>query len=146
MARQLPAGKRDALFEAFCDTPTVEHVSRMCGVHHATVRKYRRLDEWDRRLGEVRREASRLADHDLAKAMAENLKLLLRYKDRFAQALEKKSLDPREVNASEFEKIVRLEAFVLGGVESRHEIHTEFHGWTDEELEAYAKHGIPPRK
>jgi hypothetical protein len=40
----------------------------------------------------------------------------------------------------------RLEAFILGGAESRHELVEHFDAWTDEELETYASSGRVPNR
>lgn len=146
MAEPLSHAKLEQMFAAFSERPTVEHVSRTCGVHHATVRKYRKTERWDERLAEVRKHAQDEADYDLAQAMAESLRLVREYKRQVANALEGKRVAARDVTAAELERLIRLEAFVLGGVESRHEIVTDFAGWSDEELEVFARDGTVPRR
>ncbi len=66
------------------------------------------------------------------------------YKDKLAATLEFKNIPDEDVTAAELEKIVKLEAFLLGGVESRQEIVGAFANWSDEELRAYAETGVPP--
>jgi hypothetical protein len=97
------------------------------------VARYRRLEQWDERLAEIRAQVQAEADYDLAAAMAENLKLVRSYKAMVAEALDSKTLKGSDVTASELEKVIRLESFVLGGSESRHEIVGRFDSRTDEE-------------
>lgn len=146
MANRLSSAKRSALWEAFQEIQTAEHVSRKCGVHHATVERYRVLDRWDDRLTEIRRLAQKRADYSLADAMAESLIMVREYKERLASALVSKKVTGAEVTAAELERVIRLEAFVLGGAESRHEVVTEFGKWSDDELEAFARDGTSPRE
>lgn len=146
VAEQINRAKLEAMFVAYVEQPTVEHVARLCGVHHATVRKYRVRESWDARLAEVRTRAQDEADHDLAKAMADSLRLVREYKRRLSVALLGKKVGPKEVTAGELERVIRLEAFVLGGVESRHGVITEFAGWTEAELEAFASDGTIPHR
>ncbi|MEI9936266.1 MAG: hypothetical protein WDO69_03490 [Pseudomonadota bacterium] len=138
--------RRDALWEAFQEVQTVEFVARKCGVHHATVERYRFLDRWDERLAEIRRLAQKRAEYSLADAMADSLVLVREYKARLATALASKKVNGTDVTAAELERVIRLEAFVLGGAESRHEVVTEFGKWSDEELEAFARDGTSPRE
>lgn len=77
------------------------------------------------------------ADTSLASALALSLKLVRRYKDKLAQALETKQLMADDVTAAELERVIRLEAFVLGGAEHRTEVVGRFAGWSNEELEAF---------
>ena len=146
MANRLSSAQRSALWEAFQGCQTIEHVSRKCGVHHATAQRYRVLDRWDERLIEVRRLAQKRADYSRAEAMAESLILVREYKERLATALASKKVSSADVTAAELERVIRLEAFVLGGAESRHEVVTEFGKWSDEELEAFARDGTSPRE
>ncbi len=146
MANRLSAAQRAALFEAFLERQSDDQVAHKCGVHHRTVSRYRILDRWDERLAEVRLQAQQRADITLAEAMAESLALVRKYKERLGQALEIKKVSGDAVTAAELERIIRLESFVLGGVESRHEVVTDFAGWTDEELEVFARDGTVPRE
>jgi len=145
MAEPFAHPKLEAMFAAFAERPTVEHVSRTCGVHHATVRKYRVREGWDARLATLRADVRAQVDYDLSTAMADSLRLVRKYKEKLTIALAGKRVAGSEVTASELERVIRLEAFVLGGVESRHEVVTEFSAWTDEELESFARDGTQPR-
>ena len=111
---------------------------------HRTVERYRRLERWDARLGEVLARAQREADYTIADALAGSLRMIRAFKTKLAGAIDRKRLASDDVTVADLERIVRLEAFVLGAVESRHEVITEFSGWSDEEVERYASTGQLP--
>lgn len=146
MANRLSSSNRAALWRAYQESQNANEVARKCSVHHRTVERYRVLDCWDERLAEIRQEAQKRADYTLADAMAESLSLVRRYKEKLGRALDAKAVNGDDVSAAELERVIRLEAFVLGGSESRHEIVTEFTSWSDEDLEAYARDGTVPRE
>lgn len=132
------------MFEAFAERQSVEHVARKCGVHHATARRYRLADRWDERLAEIRARAQREADYGIADAMRESLRIVRVYKQKLAAAIDRKRLGNGDVSVTDLERVVRLEAFVLGAAESRHEVLTEFSAWSDEEVERFAVTGELP--
>lgn len=134
------------MFQAFVEKPTIEYVSEKCGVHHATCRRYRVADRWDARLAEVRTTAQRTADYDLAAAMTQSLGLIRAFKEKIAAAISAKTVAPGDVTMADLERLVRLEAFVLGAAESRHEVVTSFSEWTEEELRRFAETGHRPAR
>lgn len=146
MANRLSRAAIDALWRAYQDRQCVEDVAKKCGVSHRTVERYRRLERWDERLQEARRLAEKEADYDLASAMSESLKMVRVYKSKVAEALDRMTVLDDAVTASELERVVKLEGFILGGVESRHEVVGRFAEWTDEELERFAEHGEHPSR
>lgn len=146
MANRLSEAKRAELWSAFQERQSIDFLARKCGVHHRTVERYRVLDRWDERLAKVREDAQKRADYTLAIAMADSLRLVLDYKRRLGEALGSKKLAPGDVTATELERIIKLEAFVLGGVESRHQIVSDFASWTEKELEEFARDGTIPRE
>ena len=78
--------------------------------------------------------------------MADSLRLVRAYKQKVASALDSKSVRSADVTAAELERVIKLEAFVLGGAESRTETVERFAGWTEEELETYANTGQLPHR
>lgn len=132
------------MWAAYQGHQSVNHVSKKCGIHWKTCERYRRVEKWDERLTEIRRQAQQDADFDLAKATANSLRLVKTYKDKLATTMESLIVGDATVTAAELDKIVKLEAFLLGGVESRHEVVGRFAGWSDEELKAYAENGASP--
>lgn len=146
MANRLDRTKIDELWTEYQVHGSIHEVAKKCGVHHKTVERYRRLERWDERLEEIRAKAQRKADYTLAQAMTDSLKLVRAYKQKMADAIASKVVCDEDVTASELERIVKLEAFVLGGVESRQEIVGKFADWTDAELEEYAASGKLPAR
>lgn len=145
MANRLSEAKRGELWTAYQTRQSIDHVAKKCGVHHRTVERYRLLDSWDERLSEIQATARKRADYTLAESMAESLAIVRDYKARLALALSTKRVSSDDVTATELEKVIKLETFVLGGVESRHQlVTTEFGKWTEEELEEFARDGTVP--
>lgn len=144
MSNKLSQAKIDEMWAIYRDHQSIDHVAKKCGVHWKTCERYRRLGKWDQRLAEIRRQAQEDADLDLAKATADSLRLVRSYKDKLAATMEFMNVSDSAVTAAELDKIVKLEAFLLGGVESRHEVVGRFAGWSDEELKAYAENGACP--
>jgi hypothetical protein len=144
VANHVSRARIDEMWTVYRDRQSVREVSEKCAVHHKTVDRYRKLERWDERLREVRENAQREADYDLSKALADSLRIVRTYKGKLVDGLANRRLSGAEVTAAEIEKVVRLEAFILGGAESRHEVVSRFEGWTEEELEAYASSGKLP--
>lgn len=134
------------MFAAYAERQSVEHVAASCGVHHATAARYKRLDAWDVRLGQVRAAAQREANYDLAAAMAQSLTMIRVFKEKLSAAIAAKNVGGAEATIADLERLVRLEAYVLGAAESRHEVIGRFHDWTDHELEHYAQTGERPSR
>jgi hypothetical protein len=132
------------MFAAWTERESAAFVADKCGVHHRTVERYRVADHWDARLAEIRSNARSKADYGIAEAMAESLRIVRMYKSRLAEAIERKHLTDDDVSVADLERVVRLEAFVLGAAESRHAVITEFSHWSDEDLERYATTGAVP--
>jgi hypothetical protein len=146
VANRLDRTKIDELWAAYQVHGSVHEVARICGVHHKTIERYRRIEHWDERLEEIRAKAQRKADYTLAEAMADSLRLVRAYKGKLSDAIGSKVVCDDDVTAGELEKIVKLEGFILGGVESRQEIVGRFADWTDAELEEYAASGKLPAR
>lgn len=146
MANRVPTALRDEMFAVYAERQTIESVSAKCGVHHATARRYKLADRWDERLGDVRAKAQREADYTLAAAMAQSLALIRVFKEKLSTAISAKNVKPSEATIVDLERLVRLEAYVLGAAESRHEVIGRFNEWTETELEHYARTGERPTR
>jgi hypothetical protein len=142
----LDRARIDELWAEYQTHRSIHEVASKCGVHHRTVERYRRIERWDERLQEIRAKAQEKADYTLAEAMADSLRLVRTYKAKLSDAIKTKILDDKEATATELERVVKLEAFVLGGVEGRQEIVGRFADWTDAELEEYASSGKLPAR
>lgn len=134
------------MFAAWSERESAAFVADKCGVHHRTVDRYRVADRWDERLKRVRTDAQAEVDYTIARAMAESLRIVRVMKTKLGEAIERKRVTSNDVSVADLERLVRLEAFILGGAESRHEVRTEFTGWSEAELETYASSGELPGK
>lgn len=56
------SAKREKMFQAFCETGTEHNVRKKCATHWTTVKKYRKLDDWDARYARIQEEARKKAD------------------------------------------------------------------------------------
>lgn len=146
VVNKLSQRRIDELWLAYQEHESVHAVSKKCGVHWKTVDRYRLLERWDERIADARRRAQDEADYDLARAMAASLRLVTQYKSKLAEALDRMTVLDDDVTASELEKVIKLEGFLLGGVESRHEVVGRFEAWTDDELERFAERGEVPSR
>ena len=73
--------KREEMFKTFSITPNTNSVARKCEVHHQTAKRYRKLDDWDKRLDEIRKRSQKALDNVEVKRRSRYIKL--------AQALQK---------------------------------------------------------
>lgn len=60
----------EALWKAFLEHQSVYYVAKKCKVAPTTVRKYRRLRDWDARLQSIRQQAQTLADRQVTQQRA----------------------------------------------------------------------------
>lgn len=115
MANRLQRATIDAMFQAYAEKQTVEYVSAKCGVHHATVRRHRTLGKWDERLARIQQQREAETDYNLAKATAQSVKMVRRYKDKLCEALKQKDVSPDDIDAQELDRVISLEQRLLGG-------------------------------
>ncbi len=76
MASKLTTKKREAMFRAWVEHPTISFVVKKCRVNWITVKKYRNLDGWDDRIKDVKAAAANKADDQMVDVLAENIKLV----------------------------------------------------------------------
>ena len=62
MANKLTDAKREEMFLAWQEKQNINYVQVKCGFHHATIKKYRILDNWDERLRSIKVKATRKVD------------------------------------------------------------------------------------
>jgi len=67
--------EREAMFEAFRTLRSVHNVVKVCGVHETTAKKYRKLDNWDKRLAEIEQKIKDKTDDKRAERQARHIKL-----------------------------------------------------------------------
>jgi hypothetical protein len=133
------------MFKAWCDDPRIPHVERACSVSKGTVRKYRRLDDWDNRLEKIKAMARNKLDQDEVRHTEEQLRLIRRVKDVYIQCLTGRArcecgkfieIPTLEPKYADIEKIMRLEEFMRGKPDSRPDIGRVLEQMPDEELMA----------
>jgi DNA replicative helicase MCM subunit Mcm2 (Cdc46/Mcm family) len=146
VANRVSREKIEEMFRVYIDRESIEEVATKCGVSHRTAERYRVLERWTERLVEIRRKAQAEADYTIVDAMADSLRTIRSYKGKLAAAIERKTVTTDEVSAADLERLVRLEAFVLGAAESRHEVVAAAFAvdWTEEEREHFARTGERP--
>ncbi len=72
---KLTDGKREEMFLAFCEQPTIANVTGKCRIHHLTAKKYRAIDNWDERYQKVRNRTLRKEDNEAVRRKERQLKL-----------------------------------------------------------------------
>lgn len=118
MSKKLSQNKLDQMFKAYIEKQSVQFVSRKCSVSPTTVTRYKRLQDWDGRLGAIQRKAQEKQDDNLATLIANNMKYLKFTKSKLMTVI--KDCDVISKNpVSDFDRLVRLELYLMGEVESR---------------------------
>lgn len=132
MKEALTQEKRDEMFAAWCVQQSAAHVQRTCGVAENTVYKYRRVDRWDDRLAEVRARVEARQTETLASRMA---RMKTRIRSAVDVALD--NLDLRTADASDVERLVKLELLISGqATERAGKEHEDVAGLSDDDLDS----------
>lgn len=153
--------KYNEMVDAFFEVQTVNHVSKVCGVHFQTAKRY--IDKGDPTRGltaiRLRFEAAlqtyqKKQDRSWVEARDESIRLVQRTKLEIAKIL--KDIDSTKVKITDIQglktlgdtvdKLTRLEAFCFGEADSRSEMKVEdkFEGWSVEEKMEFIKTGKRP--
>jgi len=128
----ISATKVEEMFRAYQENPTAKGVSEACNVNWRTADRYinrgdpdRGIQPFSKRLAKIEDQARKETDRSVLKAQKENITMVTSYKQKLVKALSKREIKPEEVDSAELDRFIRLEAFVLGEVESRtEEVHT----------------------
>lgn len=166
MPRRKPAPKRprggvprvsletyQRMWEAYQEKQSVEHVRRRVGISWRTADKYidkgdpsRGLEGLRDRFARVMQKAQRQEEYGLARARADTLKLIRAYKSKLAQRI--KAIDLKDMSTAigvELDRVARLEdEMLMKAPPVDQTAESLFAGWTEEELEEYAKTGRWP--
>ncbi len=67
--------KREKMFQAFCEQPTITNVAKKCSVNYLTAKKYREIDHWDERYDKVRKRTLQKEDNEVVKIKQRWIKL-----------------------------------------------------------------------
>lgn len=93
MASKLTQLKREEMFAAFRENPAEERVAQKCKVHKLTVRKYRKLDNWDKRLKEIESKVQEFADYDAVKERRKDLQILQIVQTKILQQIQRGEIE-----------------------------------------------------
>ena len=122
-AVMLPEPTVQHMFDTYCTAPNHAYVARTCGVNASTVRRYAHDLDFEGRRQKVLEEARKKADYTLVKATSDSLLMLRALKGKIAQKIN--SIAAQSLNTdsivTDFERLVKLEQVLLGGVADRTE-------------------------
>ena len=129
MAQKLSTQKRQELFEAFCEQPSVYYVSKKCKVSPTTARRYRDKDKWVKRFESAKTKAEVKTDRKVLKRFESNIRILDVAKKAYSAALLgiAKTNCPKcntvvsipipnlKAKLVDIDRLLRLEEYLLGG-------------------------------
>lgn len=129
MANKISRKKIDKLWVAWQEWENENKVATLCHVSRRTVTRYRDIEQWDMRLGVIRRVAQEKSDYRAAEARAESIKLVRHVKGEYAKALSRvkqsglplfdlSSNHPASTTAA-LNEIVKLEQLLMGAPTER---------------------------
>ena len=120
MSKKLTQKKLDSLFACYCEKQSVNNVAKTCKVSHTTVKKYKILLEWDKRLKGVQEKAIEKQDNSLAESIAENLKYVQFVKAKIIELITQKDGVIKSTNTmADLDRAIRLELLLRGEADSR---------------------------
>jgi len=111
------------MFTTYCTMPNYSYVARVCGCHLSTVRRYAKSQNWEERRQKVLTQARDKADYGILKATEQSLLMLRALKAKITQKIQSLNATdlPTENLVHDFERLVKLEQILLGGVSDRQE-------------------------
>jgi len=118
MAKRLQQKKIDQMFKVWVERQSVQYVSRKCSVSPTTVRRYKRLEDWDGRLAGIQQKAQAKQDDNLAKTLADNLKFVKYAKGKVIELMQAGGAVSKNP-VSDLDKMIRLELLLRGEADSR---------------------------
>lgn len=124
------------MFKTWCDKQCVEHVARTCRVSQTTVQKYRKRDEWEKRLQDAQaRLHEKLADK-IAGEKAEMFKMLKAVSRKVLLRIIGEGAKHKSGNdIQDYATVCKMQLLLMGEPESRVE-HGTFDHLTDEQVQA----------
>lgn len=120
--RKITTKDREAMFTAFTEAETINHVVEKCGVHHLTAEKYRKLDKWDERLAEIRAKAEEKADETAAQRRARLITTAKFVQAKALAYLKKNGFDSATSAVSGLFKALQAEAELTGDIRADTEV------------------------
>lgn len=111
MSNKLDQKKTDAMWAAFLEKQTNCYVSKKCGVSETTVRRYRKLHNWDERFHKIQEETQKKSDDSVAERRARSKKII---RAAVAQIGRKIAEGKMKYSATDLERLVRLDEWLDG--------------------------------
>ena len=111
MANKLSQEKTEAMWAAFLERQNNSFVSRKCRVSTTTVRRYRRLDNWDERYRKIQEETQKRSDETVAERRARSRKIIRAAIAQIGRLIAEGKL---KYSAMDLERLVRLDEFLDG--------------------------------
>lgn len=121
MSKKLTQKKIDSMFKWYVERQSVLYVSRKCRVSPTTVKKYRKVQEWDKRLKRVQQKAQEKQDESMSDSIAQNLKYVRFAKAKILEVITTSGMGTTNP-MTDLDKAIRLELLLSGGEDSRSEI------------------------
>ena len=121
---KLPAKKINEMWKMFQGGYSAPAIARACKVSQGVVLKYRRTEGWAGRLAAISKKAIEKADVNAADLLAENMKIVRYAKSRLLEQMKDiaKGEKISQMPVTDLDKLIRLEAFLGGGVDSRPDV------------------------
>lgn len=99
------------MFKVWSRSRAESFVSQLCKVHIRTVKRYRKLDNWDKRLKEIELKVQKKVDYDIQKEHERNLRLILAGK---TYIIHKMANDDIKAKLGDISELIRTEQLLVG--------------------------------
>jgi len=136
MANILADEKRREMFDAWQEKQTVNSVVRKTGVSDTAVKRYRQIDNWDKRVRTIQQKVTRKLDNEAIKRQTKHQKTLdVAFQSYIAQLLgnltvtcphcnkqHDVSVPALKAQFSDFEKLIKTERLMHGESDEQKDI------------------------
>jgi len=99
------------MFKVWSRSRAESFVSQLCKVQIRTVKRYRKLDNWDKRLKEIELKVQKKVDYDIQKEHERNLRLILAGKNYIIREMTSGDIKAKLGDISE---LIRTEQLLVG--------------------------------
>ena len=106
----LTMAQREAMFHIYQQSGSVGRVARKCSVHKKTVKRYKELDNWDERRGEIERAVQSKSDE---KSIGRRLRNVLTL-DKAIEAIADSLQNGGEIENKMLPKLIATQEVLLG--------------------------------
>jgi len=119
--KALTAEKREKMFQVYFKHGTVQSVIKECTIHKTTANKYKKVDGWEHRAEEIRREAVKTANKKNASQVVKSLNLAMYTLKKLMEEIEKDGVESKS-KVHDLDKLLRLIEFLGGSPDSRPDV------------------------